>query len=73
MREVFFRELAADDFPLLFTWLARPHVKKWYAPQPSSFAEVLARYGPRTEEGSAVKAFIIHADGAKSCSHDGMD
>lgn len=64
MREVSFRELAAEDFPLLFNWLGRPHVKKWYAPEPTSFAEVLARYGPRTEVGSAVKAFIIEADSA---------
>ena len=64
MRELVFRELGQDDFPLLFTWLARSHVKKWYAPEPTSFAEVLARYGPRIEEGSAVKAFIIQADNA---------
>jgi ribosomal protein S18 acetylase RimI-like enzyme len=64
MRVVQFRELAEDDFPQLFNWLGRPHVKKWYAPEPSSFAEVLARYGPRIVEGSAVKAFIIEADQA---------
>jgi ribosomal protein S18 acetylase RimI-like enzyme len=64
MRELLFRELAEDDLPRLFDWLGRPHVRKWYAPQPTSFAEVLARYGPRTTEGSAVKAFIIQADGA---------
>jgi aminoglycoside 6'-N-acetyltransferase len=64
MREVLFRELAMDDLPLLFNWLARPHVKKWYAPEPTSFAEVLARYAPRTEEASVVRAFIIQADSA---------
>ena len=40
-----FRRLAESDFPLLFTWLARPHVKRWYAPEPRSFMELLARYG----------------------------
>jgi aminoglycoside 6'-N-acetyltransferase len=64
MREIVFRELTSDDFPALFTWLRRSHVKKWYAPEPTSFAEVMARYGPRTEPASAVKAFFIEADGA---------
>jgi len=64
MRELVFRELTSDDFPLLFNWLGRSHVKNWYAPEPTSFAEVMARYGPRTEPASAVKAFIIEADRA---------
>jgi ribosomal protein S18 acetylase RimI-like enzyme len=64
MREIAFRELTSDDFPQLFNWLGRSHVKKWYAPEPTSFAEVMARYGPRTEPASAVKAFIIEADHA---------
>ena len=54
-----FRELVRDDLVLLFNWLARPHVKRWYAPQPASFAEVAAKYGPRTEPESPVRAFII--------------
>lgn len=64
MPSIGFRRLAESDFPLLFTWLARPHVKRWYAPEPRSFMELLARYGPRTREDSPVEAFVIEVDGA---------
>ena len=48
----------------MFLWLIRPHVTKWYAPSPTSFAETVAKYGPRTQEGNAVEAFIVTLDGA---------
>lgn len=64
MPRIGFRRLAEGDFPLLFNWLARPHVKRWYAPEPRSFMELLARYGPRTREDSVVQAFVIEVDGA---------
>jgi ribosomal protein S18 acetylase RimI-like enzyme len=61
---VAFRPLAESDFPLLFTWLGRPHVKRWYAPAPRSFTELVARYRPRTQPDNPVRAFIIRVDGA---------
>lgn len=64
MPSIGFRRLAESDFPLLFNWLARPHVKRWYAPEPRSFMELSARYGPRTREDSPVEAFVIEVDGA---------
>jgi RimJ/RimL family protein N-acetyltransferase len=48
----------------LFLWLLRPHVSKWYSPAPSSFVEVVAKYGPRTHAGNVVRAYIIEVDGA---------
>lgn len=63
MTEIAFRPLAEEDLPQLFDWLSRPHVSKWYAPAPASYAEVLARYGPRTEEGHGVSAFVIERGG----------
>ena len=61
---VAFRELVRDDLVLLFNWLDRPHVKRWYSREPTSFAEIAAKYGPRAEEGSNVRAFIIQVDNA---------
>ena len=58
-----FRRLAEGDLPTLFTWLGRPHVAKWYGNAPSSFAEVVARYGGRTEPGHPVSAYIVTRDG----------
>ena len=59
-----FRPLATEDMQRLFLWLLRPHVAKWYSPAPGSFMEMLAKYGPRTQPGNVVRAFIIQADGA---------
>ena len=63
MREIAFRALSVDDMQSMFLWLLRPHVAKWYAPAPTSFAEVVAKYGPRTLPGSTVRAFIVVVDG----------
>jgi RimJ/RimL family protein N-acetyltransferase len=60
-----FRRLGVDDLQQIFLWLIRPHVAKWYAAAPSSFAEVVAKYGPRTLEGNPVRAFIVTLDGAE--------
>lgn len=64
MQKIEFRRLQEDDLAQIFTWLSRPHVRKWYAPEPTSFAEIQAKYGPRTSEESVVKSFIIQVDGA---------
>ena len=64
MAAIAFRRLAAADLQPLYLWLARPHVRNWYAPAPGSFAEVVAKYGPRTEDGCPVQAYIVNVDGA---------
>jgi RimJ/RimL family protein N-acetyltransferase len=64
MEALAFRRLGVDDLQQVFLWLLRPHVAKWYAPAPSSFAEVVAKYGPRTLQGNAVEAFMVTLDGA---------
>ena len=64
MAAIGFRDLAADDLPTLFDWLSRPHVRRWYSRAPTSFAEVAAKYGPRVEEGSVVKAYVMQVDNA---------
>src|SRR5690348_17208547 len=63
MREITFRSLAIDDMQSMFLWLLRPHVTKWYSRAPGSFAEVVAKYGPRTQRESPVHAYIIVVDG----------
>jgi ribosomal protein S18 acetylase RimI-like enzyme len=58
-----FRPLAVDDLLRIFEWLHEPHVAKGYAEPPGTFAEVAAKYGPRTEPGNAVRAFVVEVDG----------
>jgi ribosomal protein S18 acetylase RimI-like enzyme len=62
-RSITFRSLGPDDLAQLFDWLCRPHVSRWYAAAPTSFAEVAAKYLPRTEPANAVQAFIFAIDG----------
>lgn len=66
MREVAFRALSIDDMQALFLWLLRPHVARWYAAAPGSFAEVVAKYGPRTRRDSLVQAYMILVDGKEA-------
>ena len=63
MRDIAFRRLAEADLQAIFLWLLRPHVAKWYGTAPSSFAEVVAKYGPRTGQASPVSSFVIVAEG----------
>lgn len=63
MRELGFRPLAEADLQAMFLWLLRPHVAKWYGGAPSSFAEVVAKYGPRARAEDGVRACIIVAEG----------
>lgn len=63
MRALGFRALAESDLQAIFLWLLRPHVAKWYGGAPSSFAEVVAKYGPRTQAGCPVRACVIVAEG----------
>jgi ribosomal protein S18 acetylase RimI-like enzyme len=65
MAEIAFRRLEHDDLPRLYDWLGRAHVRRWYAQPPGSFAEVVAKYGPRAEEGNTVKSFIVRVGDAE--------
>lgn len=64
MAAIAFRRLGPADLQSLYLWVTRPHVTKWYAPSPRSFAEFAAKYGPRTEDGHPVQAYIVSLDGA---------
>src|SRR5215470_3217169 len=61
-RRIAFRRLAPDDLAQLFLWLIRPHVSRWYAPAPTSFAEVEAKYGPRARGEPPVDAYIVRVE-----------
>ena len=63
MPSIEFRPLRADDLQQVFLWLIRPHVANGYAPAPRSFMEMVAKYGPRTQEGNVVRAYMVCVDG----------
>jgi aminoglycoside 6'-N-acetyltransferase len=51
-QDVEFRPLTDGDFPALTTWLAKPHVRKFYQKAPVTLRDVALEYGPcvRSEE-----------------------
>lgn len=62
-RTIAFRRLGVDDLQQVFLWLLQPHVARGYAAVPSSFMEVVAKYGPRTQPDNVVKAYVFSVDG----------
>ncbi|HEY2629079.1 MAG TPA: GNAT family N-acetyltransferase [Usitatibacter sp.] len=64
MATIAFRRFGVEDMQQLYLWLGRAHVAKWYAPAPSSFAEMVAKYAPRTDASNVVQAFVANVDGA---------
>jgi RimJ/RimL family protein N-acetyltransferase len=63
MPRIEFRRFGPDDLQQVFLWLLRPHVVRGYAPAPDSFMEMVAKFGPRTRDDNAVRAFMICVDG----------
>jgi RimJ/RimL family protein N-acetyltransferase len=51
-----FRPLASDDFPLLFAWLSRPHVREWWDTGEDTLEVVAQNYG---EEEEGLARFIL--------------
>ena len=53
------RSLARTDFPLLGTWLAAPHVARWWS-DPGDPASLEARYGPTVDGDDPTEVFVRH-------------
>ena len=53
-----FRPLTPDDFPLLFDWLSREHVKEWWDDGEDTLEKVARNYG---EEEEGLERFILVA------------
>lgn len=59
---VTFRPLRRDDFELLGTWLARPHVQRWWQHDPSATA-VEEDFGDGVDGDDPIEYFVIQLDG----------
>ena len=60
--DVTFEPLRGNDLPLIATWLARPHVRRWWR-QPSDPASVEEDFGPLVDGSDPTEGFIVHLDG----------
>lgn len=57
-----FRPLAEDDIPLLWGWLNRPHVARWWRGE-QSMEQVREKYLPRIAGAGAARPFLALLDG----------
>jgi aminoglycoside 6'-N-acetyltransferase len=62
MSELRFRPMAANDLPLLYEWLQRPHVKRWYTGH-GTYEEVVAHYMSAIDGRDPTEHFIVLLDG----------
>jgi aminoglycoside 6'-N-acetyltransferase len=60
--DVTFESLRASDLPVIATWLARPHVRRWWR-QPSDLASVEEDFGTLLDGSDPTEGFIVHLDG----------
>lgn len=55
------RPLRRPDFRLLRTWLAEPHVSRWWDPRHDE-AFIEAKYGPRVDGNEPTEVFVVELD-----------
>lgn len=55
---VSFKSLEVVDFPLLFEWLQRLHVKEWWDDGDDTLEKVVEHYGPSSDK-EEVERFIL--------------
>ena len=58
---IVFRPLTAADLPLLYEWLRRPHVSRWWG-RPESPLEVEEAYLPLIEPASTTRCYVALLD-----------
>jgi aminoglycoside 6'-N-acetyltransferase len=57
-----FRRLVADDLPLLYEWLMRPHIRRWWD-DGETFEEIADHYLPDIEGREPTDVYVIQLEG----------
>jgi aminoglycoside 6'-N-acetyltransferase len=57
-----FRPLTADELPLLYEWLQREHIQRWWTDR-ETFDEVVQHYLPAIEGSEPTDLYLILLDG----------
>ena len=63
-REITFRPLQAADLSRMADWLNRPHLRAFFQREPTTAAEVAAKYGPRIRGEAPTHCSFALLDGA---------
>jgi len=56
------RSMTREDFPRLGSWLARPHVQRWWK-ETGAPDEVERKYGPHIDGADPTRMFVAEVDG----------
>jgi aminoglycoside 6'-N-acetyltransferase len=62
--EISYRPLEERDLPLMVDWLNRPHLRRFYQPEPISADAVAAKYAPRIRGEVPTLSSLALLDGA---------
>ena len=57
-----FRPLTADELPLLYEWLQRQHIQRWWTDR-ETYDEVVQHYLPAIEGSEPTDLYLILSDG----------
>jgi RimJ/RimL family protein N-acetyltransferase len=60
--ELGFRPVRKDDLPLLYEWLQREHVRRWWH-EDETLEDVVARYLPSIDGRDPVRPFVAQREG----------
>ncbi len=63
-REISYRPLVEADLPLMTDWLNQVHLRAFYQRDPTTAAEVAAKYGPRIRGEAPAHCSLALMDGA---------
>jgi RimJ/RimL family protein N-acetyltransferase len=58
-REITFRPVTREDFPLLYRWLVNPAVRAWWRSDTRTVGDVEREYGPQVDGSDATRSFLI--------------
>jgi RimJ/RimL family protein N-acetyltransferase len=59
---IHFRPLIEADYSLVFEWLKKEHVQRWWG-KPLTRTEVAEKYGPRVRGEMPTRAFVLEYEG----------
>jgi aminoglycoside 6'-N-acetyltransferase len=62
VEEISFRSMVREDLPLMWEWLQREHVHRWWR-ESRTLEDVEARYGPALDGEEPTRMFVIEIDG----------
>jgi aminoglycoside 6'-N-acetyltransferase len=61
-----FRPMEADDLRLLYEWLQRPHIRRWWSGEAETYQRVVEHYLPSIEGAGPTDLYVLLLGGRPS-------